>query len=106
MGFLEAFAVVGPVYNLILVVVASILFIKLFNAEEYQHMYTKPWKLIFAGVIIFVLESVITVLRSLSATSVGRHINGFFELVIVILFIYALLLQREDVKQQDVLKTQ
>ncbi|MAF35097.1 hypothetical protein CMO91_04600 [Candidatus Woesearchaeota archaeon] len=102
---MEAFAQVGPIYNLILVVVVIALFVKLLRAEAYQHVYTKPWKLIFVGVIIFVVESVITVLRNLSATGVGRHINGFFELAIVILFIHALLLQKEDMKQERLLKT-
>ncbi|MDP6293454.1 MAG: hypothetical protein QGG83_01700 [Candidatus Woesearchaeota archaeon] len=103
---LQSFAEVGPIYNLILVIVVIVLFVKLLKAEAYQHVYTKPWKLIFIGVIIFVVESVITVLRNLSATGVGRHINGFFELAIVILFIHALLLQKEDMKQAQLLKTE
>lgn len=90
---------VAPLYNLLFVVVAVFLFIKLFNTKVRDHrVYLAPWKLIFVALCIFIVEEVLTVLRSLDLISIPVHINGFFEIAIVSLFIYALLLQKRFVK--------
>ena len=95
LNLFESFAAVGPIYNLVLVIIVIVLFVKLIRAQAYQDVFLTPWKLVFAGVLIFVAESVITVVRNLGGTGITRHINGFFELAIVILFIHALLLQKD-----------
>jgi hypothetical protein len=49
---------------------------------------------------MFIVETVLTILRAAGAINIGRHINGFFELVIIVVFIYALLLQKEYLQKQ------
>ncbi|MBI4143822.1 hypothetical protein HY486_01075 [Candidatus Woesearchaeota archaeon] len=99
---IESFAKVGPIYNLFLVVIVIILFIKLFRAQAINDVYLTPWKLVFTGLCIFILETIITIARNVLTKGVpGRHINGYFELAIVILFLYALLLQHEHMKSQQ-----
>ena len=51
-------------------------------------------------VLIYIVEEVLTILRATGTITIGRHVNGFFELAIVILFIYTLLEQKELVEQE------
>lgn len=85
---------VAPLYNLALVIVVIIMFITLFRTQS-KTRYTKPWALIFAGILIFVLEEVFTVLRHSQIFILPTYFNGIFEIIIISLFIYAMLLQRE-----------
>ena len=94
-----AIAQAAPIYNLGLVVIALFLFYKLFHTPvKNRRVYLFPWKLIFLALLIFVIEEVLTVLRMLDVVNIPRHINGFFELLIIITFIYALLSQKEDLR--------
>ncbi|MBS3125002.1 hypothetical protein J4211_01975 [Candidatus Woesearchaeota archaeon] len=89
----------APLYNLGLVIIALILFYRLFtlNVRD-RHAYLLPWKIIFAALFIFIVEEILTVLRGLDFVTIPIHINGFFEVLIIGTFIYALLLQKEHVK--------
>ena len=90
----------APLYNLGLVVIALILFYKLFTLRvKDRRVYLLPWKLMFAGLAIFIVEEVLTILRGLEYVTIPIHINGFFEVLIISTFIYALLLQKEHVKR-------
>jgi len=51
------------------------------------------------AVCIYVAEAVFTVVRSSGVFNLPYHVNGYFELAIISLFIYALLLKREYIKQ-------
>lgn len=93
---LYAAGLVAPYYNLILVGVVVWLFIVLFRTSG-KAAFMKPWKVLFISLLIYVVEEIITVLRAAGIVKIPIHINGFFELMIVSLFIYALLLQREAV---------
>jgi len=93
-----ALAQVAPYYNLGLVVVAMYLFITLFRIKG-KGVYMLPWKLLFAGVVIFIIEELITILRAARFIDIPAHINGFFELAIIFLFIYMLLLQKAKMKK-------
>ena len=96
MSLAQAVAQVAPLYNLGLVVIVIILFIKLFNTPiRDRRVYLMPWKLIFGAFCVYVLEAILTVLRGQSILNIPIHINGFFEVLIIVLFIYALLLQKE-----------
>ncbi|MEM3154620.1 MAG: hypothetical protein QW165_03600 [Candidatus Woesearchaeota archaeon] len=89
----------APLYNLGLVVIAIILFIKLFNTPiRDKRVYLMPWKLLFFALLVFIIEEVLTVLRQMQIIDIPRHINGFFEFVIICTFIYTLLLQKEHMK--------
>ncbi len=96
MSLAQAVAQVAPLYNLGLVVIAIVLFVKLFNTPvRDRRVYLMPWKLIFGAFCVYVLEAVLTVLRGQGLLNIPVHINGFFEVLIIVLFIYALLLQKE-----------
>lgn len=93
-------AEIAPIYNLAFVVVAIHLFIILFKTPiKDRRAYKKPWAFIFAAMMVFVVEEVLTVLRAQGLVTIPIHINGFFELTIIILFIYALLLQKEKIEE-------
>lgn len=92
--FTLALAKTAPVYNLALVIVVVYLFIKLLRMQK-EHANLVPWKILFAAVMIFIAEELLTVLRSAGIIDIPRHVNGFFELIIISLFIYTLLLQKQ-----------
>jgi len=92
---------IAPLYNLLFVVIVVGLFVKLFNTRvRDKRVFLKPWKLIFASLCIFIVEEVLTVLRGFEVINIPVHINGFFEVVIVTLFIYALLLQKDHLAKR------
>lgn len=88
----------APLYNLGLVVIMVFLFVKLFSSNKTKQ-YMFPWKLLFVAVAIFVVEQVLTIVRRFVDIGIPEQINGFFELSIVIIFIYMLMLQKENIKQ-------
>ncbi|MBI2564948.1 hypothetical protein HYV79_03075 [Candidatus Woesearchaeota archaeon] len=94
----EAFTFVAPYYNLTFVLIVLFLFILLFKTSARKKLYLQPWKLLFAGLIIFVLEEVLTILRALKWLLIPVHVNGFFEFLIIALFVYALTLQNKHVR--------
>lgn len=90
---------VAPLYNLGLVVIAVWLFIKLFTTPvRDKRVYLMPWKLLFFAVLVFIVEEIFTVLRTIELVNIPAHINGFFEITIISIFIYTLLLQREHIR--------
>ena len=91
----EALTIAAPFYNLALVVIVLLLFGKLFTTPSKKKVFLKPWHFIFAAVLIFVFEEVITILRSAQILDIAVFINGYFELAIISLFIYTLLILRE-----------
>jgi heme A synthase len=95
-----ALGMIAPYYNLALVVVVIWLFITLFKAEPKAKVFLFPWKLLFFALLVFVAEEVITVLRAAGIIDIPIHINAFFELTIISIFIYALLLQKEYVRKR------
>jgi len=99
MSLALSFAQVAPFYNLGLVIIAVFLFITLFRTPiKNRKAYTKPWIYIFWALMIFCVEEILTVLRAQEIINIPIHINGFFELMIIIFFIYALLLQKENME--------
>ncbi len=102
--FWTALGIVAPYYDLVLTLLSFYLFIKLFTAKKRigaRKIYLSPWCYIFAGNAVHILEEGFTVLRYyVWIPFIPPHVNGFFELVIISLFIYALLLQREYIKKE------
>lgn len=95
-----AFGMTAPYYNIAMTAIVVWLFIKLFKAEPQAKVFLFPWKLLFFALIIFIVEELITILRTTGIIDIPVHINAFFELVIIATFIYALLLQKEYVKKR------
>ena len=96
--FYNAVGMVAPYYNLIFVAVTVWLFVVLFKYKN-KKAFMKPWYLLFVCVCLFILEEILTVLRAAGLTAIPHHINAFFELGIIIIFVYLLLLQKEHIKQ-------
>ncbi|MBI2137961.1 hypothetical protein HYU13_00070 [Candidatus Woesearchaeota archaeon] len=88
---------VAPYYNLALVLIVVLLFFRLFRMEN-KGAFIKPWKILFLGVLIYIVEEVITVLESLGVVVVSQVIFPVFEMAIISLFIFMLLLQKDYVK--------
>jgi len=89
-----ALGIVAPYYNLVLVVICIYLFYKLLNTTPSTKQ-AFPWKIIYVAFLIYVLEELLTILRSVQILNIPIHINGFFELGIIVLFIYTILKQKE-----------
>ncbi|MBN2111826.1 hypothetical protein JW707_01875 [Candidatus Woesearchaeota archaeon] len=96
--FYNALGMTAPYYNLAFVVVTVWLFTVLFRYQN-KKTFMKPWYLLFVCLCLFIVEEVITVLRAAGLTLIPHHINAFFELGIIIIFVYLLLLQKEHVKK-------
>lgn len=89
---------VAPYYNLALVIIVIILFLALFKKQG-KNAYTKPWKFLFASVLVYVGEEVITVLDMAGIINVHNLVFPLLEMAIITLFIYVLLLQREIIRK-------
>jgi hypothetical protein len=93
----ESAGLIAPYYNLAFVIIVVILFIKLFQIKT-KKVYNKPWMLLFAAICIFIVEEIMTVLSALNLISFPQYVFGLFEMAMVTLFIYMLLLQKQFVK--------
>jgi hypothetical protein len=94
----ECIRVVAPLFNLVLVVIVIILFLKLFKIHNPKR-YTKPWGLLFGAVLLFVIEELFTVFRHLEVFELPLFMNGIFEIGIVGLFVFAVLEQMEHINR-------
>ena len=93
-------ASVAPYYNLALAAITLFFFIKMFATPlRNKKVYLLPWVLVFVSFLIYLFEEIFTVLRMVGIIDIPVHINGFFELILISTFIYALLLQKEYIKK-------
>lgn len=97
--FEVALGLVGPMYNLVLAGIIFYLFLKLFSLPN-RLVFIKPWKVLFAAFLIYVVEEIFTVFRKIGVANLPTILNGIFEMVIISLFIYMLFLQKEYVKER------
>ena len=93
----EAFMIASPWYNLAFTVIAVYLFYVLFTAKKVnKKVDMRPWKLLAVAMGIFVVETILTILRvSFQLWFIPGWINGFFEIGIISIFIYTILLQKQ-----------
>jgi len=94
----EAIGIVAPYYNFALAIIAVLLFLRLFSYELKRFAYIKPWKILFIGFLLFIVETIMTILRGLGLIKFHGAIFPLFEMVVITLFIYMLLLQRQYIK--------
>jgi len=94
-----ALGMIAPFYNLILAAIAFFLFLKLFALPN-RLVYLRPWKILFAAFIIYVIEEIFTVFRKIGIANLPVLLNGIFEMIIISLFIYMLFIQKEYVKER------
>ncbi len=86
---------VAPYYNLVLVIIVIILFLKLFKTQN-KKTYIKPWKFLFYAVLVYLGEEIITVFDMALLIQVPKIVFPLLETIIITLFIYVLLLQKEN----------
>ena len=87
----------APYYNMILVIILVPLMIKLLNIKN-KKLDLKPWRLLAAALGIYIIEEILTILNGLGITNTPKILPPIFEFVIITLFIYMLLAQKEDLK--------
>jgi len=92
--FTEALGLVAPYYNLVFVAIVIILFI-FFLKNPNKNIYLKPWKLLLTAILVYVVEEILTVLNNLDILNVSKLVNPLLEMIIISLFIYIVLLQKE-----------
>ena len=97
MTFTECLGLVAPYYNLVGVAIVIVLFIKLFMQHK-KGIYTLPWYFLFIAIIIYVIEETMTVMASAGSIKIPNLLFPIFEMLMISLFIYMLLLQKEYVK--------
>ncbi len=88
----------APYYNLVLVVIVILLFLKLFKTPN-KKTYIRPWKFLFAAVLVYIGEEVITVFEMAGMIMAPKILFPLLETIIITLFIYVLLLQKENTKK-------
>ena len=96
--FTECLGFVAPYYNLVLVAIVIILFI-IFLRNPSKKVYLKPWKLLLAALLVFIVEEILTVFNDLDMINISVLIAPLLEMLIIGLFIYMLLLQRDYLKR-------
>lgn len=97
MTFTECLGLVAPYYNLVLVAIVIALFIKLFMQHK-KGIYIIPWYFLFLAIIIYVIEETMTVMASAGFIEIPNLLFPIFEMLMIGLFIYMLLLQKQYVK--------
>ena len=97
MTFTECLGLVAPYYNLVLVAIVIILFI-IFLRKPHKKIFLEPWKLLLAAIIVYVIEAILTVLIDADIISISKLVAPLLEMLIISLFIYMLLLQRDYLK--------
>ncbi|RLE45888.1 hypothetical protein DRJ22_03370 [Candidatus Woesearchaeota archaeon] len=99
----EAITLTAPLYNLAFILIALFLFAKLFKTPIHdRRVYQKPWKLIFFAMILFFIEETIITIRMLFPATIDYlplSLDGFFELVMLMVILYTILLQYEHNKK-------
>lgn len=89
--------VVSIYYNLLIGLILAACFLWLFYIAK-KDFYIKPWKVLFLAGIFYMIEEIFIVLRTHNIIYTPVYLDGFFGIIIVSLFIYMLLLQKEYVK--------
>lgn len=89
---------IAPYYNIVLVIILMLFFFKLFKTRN-KKTYLRPWKFLLAAVVVYLGEEIITVFNMANLINVNKIVFPLLEMVIITLFIYMLLLQREHTKK-------
>jgi hypothetical protein len=71
----------------------------MFKLPKKKGIYLDPWKYLFIALLVYVVEEAFTITNKLNITNIPRISTAFFEMIIITLFIYMLLLQKDWVKK-------
>ena len=89
---------IAPYYNLVLVIIVALLFFKLFKTPT-KKIFIKPWKFLCLAIFIYIMEEFFTVMEGLNRILLPLWLFPLFEMVMIILFIYMLLIQKEHISK-------
>jgi hypothetical protein len=89
---------VTPYYNMVLVIIVILLFIKLFRTPN-KKIFLLPWKFLFIAILIYVIEQILTIIEITKGIIFPPIIFPIFETIIITLFIYMLLIQKEHISK-------
>ena len=93
-----AVGMVAPLYNFAFIIISFFLFVKLFKKKK-KKAFMLPWYLLFAVIMIFVLETILTILRGMGfLPQFVYYFNGIFEFSMGILIVFLLLKQKEFIQ--------
>ena len=95
----ESLGLVAPYYNLVLVTIVVILFIVFLRRQDLT-ISKKPWKLLFAAILIYILEEILTVTGISDIGNMYKILHPLLEMGMIGLFIYMLLSQREYLRSK------
>ncbi len=99
MNIADCFGIVAPYYNLVLVIIVGFMFLRLFQMPN-KGIFIVPWKILFGGLCIYIVEEVLNILSIIDVLQTPRIINAVFEMLMITLFIYLLLLQKDYMEQR------
>ena len=91
--------IVAPYYNLAMLIIVVILFAYLLKTPNKKKVFMAPWKYLFFAIMVFSLEEIMTVLGAAGILRFPQFIFGIFEMIMISLFIYMVLLQKENIKK-------
>ena len=104
MEIAQALGIAAPYYNLLMVAIVIILFAYLINVPN-KKLYHKPWWFLFFALVVFIIEEAITTVKIAGGFEFSTGILfSVLETIIVALFIYMLLLQREYLVKEGHIK--
>ena len=86
-------------YNFLIGLVNTLLLIRLFTIPVKENIYLKPWKILFIAGLVFLLEEIFVLLRAMNLMKVPLYVDGYFGLIIIALFLYMVLLQKEYIQK-------
>ena len=92
--------VVAPLYNLVLVVLVVMLFIKLLSLKN-KGVYIIPWRLLFFALCVYIIEEILAVMDIMNVVDIPDLVFPLLETIMVSAFIYLILLQREYLKKPE-----
>lgn len=91
--------IAAPYYNMVLVTILVILFVYLLRLPNKKKVYVEPWKYLFYALCLFIIEEIMTILKAIGLIDYPHIILPVFEFVMISLFIYMCLLQRDQAWQ-------
>ena len=89
---------IAPYYNLLLVIVVVGMFIRLLTMPKKQ-VFRRPWEFLFAGICVYIVEEIITVIEMAGYYDFPAFIFPMLETIIITMFIYMLLIQKEHINR-------
>jgi hypothetical protein len=98
MTYVECLEIVAPWYNLVLVGIVIALFIKFFMKPS-KKIYLKPWIMLFIAICVYIIEEGMTAFGFSAINDIYRILHPLFEMIMISLFIYMLLLQRDYLRE-------